>query len=85
MAAVVDIDTKYSPKLKMYSLKNGTTIECKIDKKTFAKCKLANGDIVKIQGQRKKAKMRRTEDGEFEPVPGVFELWITSYKKVENI
>lgn len=83
--AVLEVDTKYAPRLKIYSLKNGTTVDCKIDKRTFAKCKLKSGDIVKIQGQRKKAKLRRTEDGEYEPVPGVMELWITNYKKVDNI
>lgn len=82
MAAVVDVDTKYSPKLKMYSLKNGTIIDCKIDKKTFSKNKLEKGDIVRITGQRKKQRQKRV-DGGFEPVPGVFDLWITSYKKVD--
>ena len=85
MAAVIDIDTKYSPKVKMYSLKNGTTIDCKIDKKTFKQNKLKVGDIVTITKTKRKARMKRTEDGEFEPIPGVFDLWISSYRKVENI
>ncbi len=85
MAAVIDIDTKYSPKVKMYSLKNGTTIDCKIDKKTFKQNKLKVGDIVTITKTKRKARMKRTEEGEFEPIPGVFDLWISSYRKVENI
>lgn len=85
MAAVIDIDTKYAPKLKMYSLKNGTVIDCKIDKRTFNQCKLKSGDIVRIVSSKYKPKLRRTESGDYEPLPGVMELWITNYKKVENI
>lgn len=81
MACVVSVDTKYAPKLKMYSLKNGTTLDCKIDKKTFNKNKLSNGDIVVITGSKSKPKVRRTEDGTFEPIEGTKELWITGYRK----
>ena len=85
MGAVLSVDTKYAPKLKIYSLKNGTTVECKIDKKTFNTNKLISGDIVQIQGQRKKPKLKRLEDGRYEPIPGINELWITKYTKVKNI
>lgn len=85
MACVLSIDTKYSPKLKMYSLKNGTTLECKIDKKTFNKDKLHTGDIVRIKTTKTKPKVTRTADGTWENVPDTKELWITSYIKVENI
>lgn len=83
--AVLSIDTKYAPKLKVYSLKNGTVVDCKIDKRTFNKCKLQAGDLIKVQGQEHKAKLRRTEDGQYEAVPGVVELWITKYTKVDNL
>lgn len=85
MGAVLSVDTKYAPKLKIYSLKNGTTVECKIDKKTFNTNKLIPGDIVQIQGQRKKPKLKRLEDGRYEPIPGINELWITKYTKLKNI
>lgn len=85
MAAVMDIDTKYAPRLKMYSLKNGTLLECKIDKRTFNQNKLVKGDIVRITSSKYKPKQRRTEDGNYEPIPGINELWITNYKKVENV
>lgn len=85
MAAVLSVDTKFAPKLKMYSLKNGTVIDCKIDKRSFAKNKLQSGDIVRIHGQRKKPKLKRLENGQYEPIPGVDELWITGYTKVENM
>lgn len=85
MAAVVGIDKKFSPKLKMYSLKNGTTIDCKIDKRTFNKIPLKNGDIVSILGTKKKPKVRKNTDGEWENVPGTNELWITNYRKSEML
>lgn len=85
MAAVLEVDTKYAPKLKMHSLKNGTVVDCKIDKRTFNKCKLASGDIIRITGQTKKPKQKRTEDGRYEPIPGVTEVWVTGYYKVNDL
>lgn len=85
MAAVLSVDTKYSPKLKMYSLKNGTTLDCKIDKKTFNKEKLSDGDIVRISGTKNKPKVRKNADGEWETIQDTSELWITAYHKVENL
>ena len=85
MAAVLSVDTKYSPKLKMYSLKNGTTLDCKIDKRTFNKMPLSNGDIVRIMGTKKKPKSRKNADGKWEDVPNTSELWITKYIKTQNL
>ena len=85
MAAVVEVDTKYSPKLKLYSLKNGTTLDCKIDKKSFNKQKLEKGDILKISATKSKPKVKKNEDGEWISVPGTKELWITNYIIMNNI
>ena len=83
IACVLDIDKKYSPKLHLHSLKYGNTIECKIDKKTFNRFKLEVGDIVRITGSKNKPKMKRTDSGNFVPIEGTNELWITSYKKID--
>ena len=85
MAAVLAVDTKYAPKLKLHSLKNGTIVECKVDKRTFSKNRLAEGDLVRIYSQTKKPKLRRAESGDYEPVPGVDELWLTKYMKIDNL
>ena len=85
LATVFDLDTKYSPKLKMYSLKNGTTLDCKIDRRTFNKSKLKQGDIVRIIGVQYKPKSRKNENGEWENVPGTKEMWITKYAIVQNL
>lgn len=81
MGAVISIDKKYSPKIKMYSLKNGTMLECKIDKRTFNKNPLEVGDITTILGTKRKPKSRKNESGEWEAIPGTSELWITNYRK----
>lgn len=85
MAAVLSVDTKYSPRLKLYSLKNGTTLDCKIDKRTFNRDKLMVGDIVKIIGTKEKPKSKKNENGEWEAIPGTKELWISAYNKIENL
>lgn len=80
MAAVLDVDTKFAPKLKLHSLKNGTTLDCKVDKRTFSKSKLNKGDILIITGCRYKPKVRKNDGGIWENVPNTKELWLTSYK-----
>lgn len=85
MLAIMSVDTKYSPKLKVYSLKNGTLLDCKIDKKTFNMNKLEKCDIIRVLGQTKKPKSRRLEDGTYEPIPDTSEIWLTKYEKVDNM
>lgn len=85
MAAVLDVDKKYSPKLKLYSLKNGTTLDVKVDKRTFNKDKLELGDIIRINGTKEKPKSRKNENGEWVQVPGTKELWINSYHKINYL
>ena len=83
MACVISLDEKYSPKLKMYSLKNGTMLDCKINKKIFNRNKLKEGDIVIIGRTEYKQKSKKNEDGTFSQIEGTKELWITSYRKVD--
>lgn len=85
MITIISVDAKYSPKLKVYSLKNGTTLECKVDKKTFNKNKISKGDIVMVTSQLKKPKVKRLQDGTYEPIPDTSEIWLTKYEKVNNL
>lgn len=85
MAVVLEIDTKYSPRCKMYSLKNGTTIDCKISKPLFKKCVLEEGDIVTISSTTKKPKQRKNELGKWESIPNTSELWISRYQKISSL
>lgn len=79
---VMSLDKKYAPKLKVYAMANGNTIDCKIDKKTFNCNQLKVGDMIRIEGQNYKPQQRRTENGTYEPIPGTRVLWLTKYKKV---
>ena len=85
MLAVLEVDTKYSPKLKCYSLKNGTILECKISRKDFNKNKVAKYDIIRVTAQRIQPKSRKNEFGEWEKVEGTSEIWLTKYDKVVNL
>lgn len=80
--AVLDVNTKYSPKLSVYALKNGNQMTAKINKTVFNKQPLSAGDVILVQGQQMKTKKRRNEEGKFEDIPGEKELWITKYRKI---
>lgn len=73
-----DINIDYSPKVKLYALANGNTIPVKISKKIFAKNSIKRGDIVKVEHQYKKPKMKKV-DGEWVESDEK-EWWITEYK-----
>jgi DNA polymerase III alpha subunit len=81
MAVAVSVDTKYSPRLKMYSLKNGTTLDCKIDKRTFNMNPIEPGEIITITKTKRKPKVHKNANGEWETIPDTNELWITKYQK----
>ena len=78
---IVDIDTKYSPRLTIYSLKNGTNLQCKIPKRTFNMLPLKQGDIVRIGKTVYKPKSKLV-DNEWVPIDGSKELWVNSYRKI---
>lgn len=82
--AVLDVNTKYSPKLSVYALRNGNQMTAKINKTVFNKQPLSAGDVILVQGQQMKMKKRRNEEGKFEDIPGEKELWITKYRKIEK-
>lgn len=85
MLVVMSVDLTYSPKLKTHSLKNGTTIEVKIDKRTYNKNKIDRGDIIYVANQKREPKKRRLENGKWESIVGTSEIWLKEYKKVDNI
>ena len=73
-----DVDTKYSPKLKLYALANGNTIPVKINKKIFEECPVKKGDIIHVKNQTQQYK-KQLVDGKW--VNGTEkEWWITNYE-----
>jgi DNA polymerase-3 subunit alpha len=76
---VMDVETKYTPKLKVYALANGNTITVKVAKKDFNKNPLQKGDVVRVTNQKKKARVKMSPDGKFVPVENEFDWWLTKY------
>ena len=73
-----DLNVDYSPKVKLYALANGNTIPVKISKKIFKDHPIQRGDIVKVENQHKKPKMKKV-DGKWVETEEK-EWWITDYK-----
>lgn len=74
----IDLNIDYSPRLKLYALANGNTIPVKISKKLFAKNPIKRGDIVKVEDQCKKPKMKKVDGKWIETSEK--EWWISEYK-----
>lgn len=79
---VMDVETKYTPKLKVYALANGNTITVKIAKKDFNKNPLQVGNVVRVNDQKKKARVKMSSEGKFVPVENEFDWWLTKYEVI---
>ena len=69
----LEVDTRYSPRLQLYSVATGKKGQMKILKKTFAKDPIKDGDWITIRSWMPKEAYGR---------PGVIEQWINAYDKV---
>ncbi len=58
----LDLNVEYSPRLKLYALANGNTIPVKVEKKIFADNPIKRGDIVKVEAQYRKQKIKKVND-----------------------
>ncbi|MCM1232325.1 MAG: PHP domain-containing protein, partial [Ruminococcus flavefaciens] len=74
----LDLNIDYSPRLKLYALANGNTIPVKVSKKIYKDNPIRRGDIVKVEHQYKKPKMKMV-DGEWVETDEK-EWWISEYK-----
>ncbi|MCC3383224.1 PHP domain-containing protein [Enterocloster citroniae] len=89
---VLDIDTKYSPKILGYCLSTGQKKEFKIHKKRdcrkkeivvgFDQCPIDKGDIIYIKSFKKELAVKKVDD-EWIEIPGVFNTWINDYSKIQ--
>lgn len=77
---VTNINVDYSPKISLYALANGSTIPVKIDKKTYSRKQLKRNDIIKVENQYKKPKVKKVDNKWVETDEK--EWWITEYKVV---
>lgn len=74
----LDLNVDYSPRLKLYALANGNTIPAKVSKKIYKDNPIRRGDIVKVEHQYRKPKMKKV-DGEWIETDEK-EWWISEYK-----
>lgn len=78
---VLDVDTKYSPKINLYSLKTGKEIMVKVSKSTFNKNIIRKGDLIHVNKFEKKYKSVKTDEG-WEKTSEI-EWWLASYKELK--
>lgn len=74
----LDLNVDYSPRIKLYALANGNTIPVKVSKKIYKDNPIRRGDIVKVEHQYRKQKMKKV-DGEWIETDEK-EWWISEYK-----
>ena len=75
---VLDIDTKYSPKLTLYSLGTGKEITVKVQKSVYENNIIKKSSIIHVNKFEQKYKSIKTENG-WEKTSEK-EWWIESYK-----
>lgn len=74
---VLDVNTKYSPKITVYAIDTGTTEVYKMPKKSYEKQPFNKGCLISFQyEQRPKSKL---VDGQWQKDYSVMEKWITNY------
>lgn len=80
---VTDVDTKYSPRVRLYSLGSGKETTCKINKITFNETPFKRGQLIKCGRFYQKDRQRKTETG-WEPT-GEKDWWLANYELVDNL
>ena len=74
---VLDVDLKYTPRISIYSLATGKTIECKIQKSMYLRNKIKKDDVVFCKNFSRKQNWKKTEIG-FEKTEG-FSIFLNDY------
>ena len=74
---VLDIDTKYSPRIKTYRLDTGETVTYKLAKKDYNNNPISNHDLLKFTFERRNKS--RLVDGKWQKCLEEFEDWIKAY------
>lgn len=82
LAAILDVDTRYSPKILAYDLKNGKTYLCKVSKKNYSNCVVNKGDLIQVNKTEMKPKSVPDGNGGWIKDTKQVELWITNYIQI---
>lgn len=78
---VLEVDTKYSPKVKLYNVAKGTVGLMKMRKAVYSEKPVQDGDVIRLIGWNRKPAYQYV-DGERKPKIGVYDLWIQDYEKI---
>lgn len=76
---VIDVDTKYTPRLTLYCLNNGKSVICKVNKNTFKNNPINKNDIIKAIKFEEKYKQTLV-DGNWKR-SDTKEWWLVVYNK----
>ena len=80
----MDVNTAYSPKIKLYSLRTGGVGTVKIRKPYFEETPFKPGDVIEVYSHRK-APAYAYVDGKRIKRPDITELWIDSYSVLPSM
>lgn len=80
---ILDVDTKYSPKVTLYSLGTGKEVICKINKFIYKDQPIKKGQIIQCGRFFQKERQIKTENG-WEKT-NVMDWWLSSYNIVEKL
>lgn len=82
MYVVLSVNDKYSPRLHLYTAANGKTGVAKVKKALYLESPVKDGDIITVTDFTQRPAYRFV-DGRREVEPGVKEIWINAYQKLE--
>ena len=80
---ILNVDTKYTPKLRAYSPISGNTETVKIAKKDFKKQPLEVGNVILVYNIYEKHKKTKDKDGKWIELEDV-EFWIDDYEIIKE-
>lgn len=80
--AVLEVDDKYSPKMKLYNVAKGTVGVMKVRKPVYQKAPVKEGDVIRLIGWKRKPAYQYI-DGKQTVKEGVFDLWISEYEIIK--
>ena len=81
---ILEVDSKYSPRVRGYGLATGKTFEFRVLKNRFKNKKFKKDDVIKCYAAKHRPKQKFVSEGKYEPIPGTEELWVYTYDIVYN-
>lgn len=77
-AVVMDINCKFTPKLTLYRLDTGTTMVCKLKKRSYESMPLTVGAVINFNTETKHG-WRKDENDQWKADFSKQDIWLTSY------